>query len=121
MRGRAEPWLLEPGVAAELGRRWAAEWPRWFGEGRTPLAGAADKPWIARVETPLGPVVAKRCPPHPLGGWKRTLVALGAREPRAVRAFHAGGALRARGLPTPAPLAVLGLPADQALVTRLVE
>jgi tRNA A-37 threonylcarbamoyl transferase component Bud32 len=114
----AEPPRTAPEVPPELARRWAAEWPRWFGPERTPLAGAADKPWIARVETALGTVVAKR---SPAAGWKRTLVVLGARRPRADRAFDAARSLLAHGLATPAPLAVLGPPDDRVLVTRYVE
>jgi tRNA A-37 threonylcarbamoyl transferase component Bud32 len=110
--------LAAPEVPIDLVRRWAAEWMRWFGPERTPLAGAAEKAWIARVETPLGTVVAKR---SSAAGWKRTLVALRARTPRADRAFHAGRALLAHGLATPAPLAVLGRPDDRVLVTRHVE
>ena len=97
---------------------WAEAWPNWFGSGRVPLPGAPARSELALVATPLGLVVAKRARRSP---WKRTLSALGARPARAVLAFHAAEVLRARGLLTPEPLAVLGGRAQPVLVTRHVE
>lgn len=117
-RGLDEPWLTARGVPPELARAWAREWPGWFGPARVALTGAAGKSWLARVETPLGPVVAKRARER---GWKRSLLALGARRPRCERVFRTAEELREHGLPTPEPLAVLGRPGETVLVTRLVE
>jgi|SRR5688572_21457907 len=117
-RGIDEPWIAAAELPAELGRKWAHGWKDWFGPQRLELPRAADKPWLARVETPLGPVVAKRARP---AGWKRSLLALGARRSRSERAFRLAETLRLRGFATPEPLAVLGLPRDSALVMRLVE
>jgi tRNA A-37 threonylcarbamoyl transferase component Bud32 len=117
-RGIDEPWITARTVPADLARVWAREWPGWFGPARVALARAAGKPWLARVETPLGPVVAKRARER---GWKRSLLALGARRPRCERVFHLAETLRARGLATPEPLAVLGQPGETVLVTRLVD
>jgi tRNA A-37 threonylcarbamoyl transferase component Bud32 len=116
-RGVDEPWIAAEALPAALGRAWAREWPRWFGPEGEALPRAPEKPWLARVETPLGPVVAKR---ELSRTWKRSLAALGARRPRAERAFRLAGELRARGFATPEPLAVLGLPGESVLVTRLV-
>ena len=117
-RGIDEPWIAAETLPVELGRAWARDWPSWFGAGRIELERAREKPWLARVDTPLGPVVAKR---EQGRAWKRSLAALRARPPRTERAFRLAGELRARGLPTPEPLAVLGLPGESALVVRFVD
>ena len=117
-RGVDEPWIAAENLPVELGYAWARDWPRWFGPERVELACARDKPWLARVETPLGPVVAKR---ERARAWKRSLAALGARRPRSERAFRLAGELVARGLATPEPLAVLGMPGESVLVTRHVD
>jgi tRNA A-37 threonylcarbamoyl transferase component Bud32 len=83
-----------------------------------PLPRARAKATLVLLETPLGRVVAKRSLAR---GWKRPLTALGARAGRPERAFDLGEALRACGLATPEPLAVLGGRADGVLVTRYVE
>jgi tRNA A-37 threonylcarbamoyl transferase component Bud32 len=117
-RGLAAPWLAAPELTPELGQRWAQEWRSWFGPGRVPLPRAPGKAELALLETPLGRAVAKR---ERVGGWKRPLAVLGARAPRPERAFGHARALLARGLATPAPLAVLGRPGEMVLVTRYVE
>lgn len=117
-RGLGEPRRAAEELSPELGRAWARAWRSWFGAGRVPLPRAPEREELALVETPLGRVVAKRTR---VRGWKGSLAALGARTPRAERAFEAGRALLARGLATPEPLAVLGRPRDAVLVTRYVE
>lgn len=117
-RGVDEPWIAAETLPAELARAWARDWPRWFGPGRSALARAREKDWLALVETPLGPVVAKRARAQ---RWKRSLLVLGARPTRSERAFSLAQELRARGFATPEPLAVLGLQGETVLVTRYVE
>ncbi len=117
-RGVDEPWVAAETLPVELARAWARDWPSWFGPGRVALERAAQKPWLARVATPLGPVVAKCARER---GWKRSLLTLGARPPRCERAFRLAETLRARGFATPEPLAVLGRPGETVLVTRYVE
>jgi len=114
----AEPRLRAPGLSEDLGRTWASEWRAWFGPGQRRLARAPDKPDLALVETPLGTVVAKR---ERAQGWRRAMVALGARPSRPAEAFRHARLLRAAGLATPEPLAVLGAPGDAVLVTRYVQ
>src|SRR5262245_26847683 len=117
-RGLAEPWITSPSLPAELGHSWAREWAGWFGPRRIGLSCAPEKDWLARVETPLGPIVAKR---ERGRAWKRSLAALGARPPRTERAFRLACQLREAGLAAPEPLAVLGTPGDSALVSRYVD
>lgn len=117
-RGVDEPWIAAETLPAELARAWAQDWPSWFGPGRVALARAPEKHWLARVETPLGPVVAKRAR---VRGWKRSLLVLGARPSRCERAFRLAQTLLARGFATPEPLAVLGSQGETVLVTRHVE
>jgi tRNA A-37 threonylcarbamoyl transferase component Bud32 len=116
-RGDDEPWIAAESLPPELGRAWAHEWPRWFGPERVGLPRAQDKHALALVETPLGPMVAKR---EHARGWKRSLARIGARPSRPERAFLAAGELRERGLATPEPMAVLGRPGTAVLVTRYV-
>src|SRR5262245_7567949 len=117
-RGLDEPWVAAPSLPAELGRAWMRDWTGWFGPGRVGLPCAPEKDWLALVETPIGPVVAKR---ERGRAWKRSLAALGALPPRTERAFRLAKELREAGLPAPEPLAVLGTPGKSALVVRYVE
>jgi tRNA A-37 threonylcarbamoyl transferase component Bud32 len=109
-------------VPPDLAATWGAAHGDWFGAGRRALPNAPDRPHLALVDSPLGPVVAKREAPR---GWKRPLVRVGARGHRAERAFRHGHALLERGLSTPTPLACIALPgsadAEAVLVTRWVD
>jgi len=117
-RGVDEPWIAAASLPDELARSWARAWPDWFGPARVPLPRASEKHMLAWVATPLGPVVAKR---ETARSWKRSLLAFRTRPARCVRAFRLAAALRACGLATPEPLAVLGRPGEMVLVTRYVE
>lgn len=109
-----------PCVPSALAAVWLDEAPRWFGPERRAPPGAASHPHLARLETPLGPLIAKR---EPLGPWSGGLARLGARTPRAARAFALGRALTAAGLGTPEPLAWFESRAGRAhlLLQREVE
>jgi tRNA A-37 threonylcarbamoyl transferase component Bud32 len=114
-------WRAAPGVAQELCQSLSLECASWFGPGRRPLPRALHKEHLALVDSPLGPLVAKR---ELARGWKRPLVALRARPLRSARAFALGLELLARELPTPAPVAVLVRPGparEAVLLTRYVE
>ncbi len=115
-------WRAAPVVPPELCSAWAAECGCWFGPERRPLPRAPHKENLALVETPLGPVVAKREVPQ---GWKRSLVTVRARPLRSRRVFALAAELRERGLATPEPLAVFWsrnpAASEAVLVTRYVE
>ena len=112
-----EPLRVGPCVPRALALEWTQAWPSWFGPGRRGLRGFEDKADLALVESPLGPVVAKR---ERMRGWKRSLAALGARRSRSTRAFALAQELHARTLPTPEPLCVLGRAGSSVFVTRFV-
>ncbi len=86
---------FDPCVEAEMASRWVEEHRKWFGPDRGTVAGAEGHPHLAFVESPLGPLVAKRAP----------LSRLRARRSRSERAFALGRRWRAAGLSTPEPLA----------------
>jgi tRNA A-37 threonylcarbamoyl transferase component Bud32 len=102
---------FDPTLPADLARRWLDEHGAWFGPERRPLAGAEGRPDLARVESPLGALVAKRAPLPSLP-----------RRSRPERAFAMGRAWSAAGLRTPEPLAWIELRSERAavLVTRFV-
>jgi len=120
--GRFGVLARAPEVPPELARSWADECDEWFGPGRVPLARAPGKSGLARIETPLGSLVAKLERP---AGWKRGLSALGARRWRSLRAYQRAQALLAHGLETPEPVCVLACSRAARpraiLLTRLVE
>ncbi|HED66811.1 MAG TPA: hypothetical protein ENJ09_14800 [Planctomycetes bacterium] len=92
-------------VSDELYASWREAEPSWFAGEASPLPTAPTCPHLRLVQSPLGPVVAKRA--H--------------RRARAVRAFDLARSLLARGLATPEPLAAWPSPHDGAsiLLTRL--
>ena len=111
-----------PALSPALAREWLDSARVWFGPARVPLPRALHKENLALIQTPLGPVVAKR---EVALGWRRPLVAVRARPLRSLRAYEIAVDLRARGHATPEPLAVLvraGMRTLEAvLVTRFVE
>src|SRR5262245_23565970 len=115
-RARRPVRRLSPAVAPELAREWAERWPDWFGAGRAPLPQAPERADLALVASPLGALVAKRFRRR----W-RGLALRGRGARQALRAFHAGEALRRAGLATPEPLAVLVARGEAVLVTRHVD
>ena len=108
--------------APELGEARAREWldahPGWFVDG-APVPGAEGAEHLVRVESPLGPLVAKREVPR---GWKASLVRTGVRPLRSERCFHLARELLWAGIATPEPLACITRSGREAcLVTRYVE
>ncbi len=114
-------WLA-PGIDAETGALWRAEFPGWFAAQGDPQA-ALDPTRFARRESELGPLFAKRDAARSrrsVGVWCAW------RKARGLRAFHLGRAMHALELPTPEPLAYVlrrGWPpfSDGVLITRYVE
>ncbi|MCZ6596941.1 MAG: hypothetical protein O7B99_04825 [Planctomycetota bacterium] len=99
-------------VPRDVARRWLEEYPRWVGAER-----------IARVESPMGPVVVKR---EPLSAYRRLLAALRLRPTRSEHAFRLGRKMLAAGVATPRPLAWIalrerGAPVEDGLVLEQVE
>lgn len=95
------PYQLELG---SLRLRAADELPREVAEAWLRSPPAAGEVGVRRVESEVGPVAVKRDTSRAL---RRLAHAFGGRSLRAARAFELGLELRARGLPCPAPLAVL--------------
>lgn len=102
-----------PGVPPEIAAQWVEEYEPWFGSNRRLLAGAEENPALARVESPLGPLVAKRAP----------LPRLRSRRSRSERGFTLGRTWCAAGLCTPEPLAWIEdrRLARSVLITRWVN
>ncbi len=90
----------------EVPRALATEWLRgrthWFGAARQAVLGAEGQARLVRLDSPLGPLVAKREQRSP---WEAGLASVGALRSRSARAFALGRAFREAGLATPEPVA----------------
>jgi tRNA A-37 threonylcarbamoyl transferase component Bud32 len=105
LRSAGARGVFAPCVPGELAGEWLVQSPRWFGPARVPVPGAEAHPHLARIDSPLGPLVVKR---EPASAWRSGLARLPAplsRGARAARAFELGRAFRSAGIGTPEPLA----------------
>ena len=113
--------LFAGAVDERLARSWCVEHARWFDAGRRPVPRAEEHPHLSLLESPIGTIVAKRELP---AGWKSAFASVGARELRCRHAFRIARRMRAQGIGTPEPLAVLvrriGGRVEGVLVSRYV-
>jgi tRNA A-37 threonylcarbamoyl transferase component Bud32 len=93
-------WLA-PGVELERARDWQRDFATWFDDKTLQLPGTPPGR-LALIDSPLGPLVAKRERAKSL---KRWLSWAHLRQPHGLRAFEVGRAMHERGLPCAEPLA----------------
>lgn len=110
--------VFAPPVPETLARSWLARWRDWFGVDRVTIDNASHKRHLAKVESEVGTLVAKRDRPHKL---RTFLQKVNLRTPRGLRSFWLGRSLRAAGVRVPEPLACLRVRGSACLLSRWVD